>query len=210
MKRWEITDKREIIERLDRFLTGIPWRYKILEETKSLEFTNVEIRSNREREFLKGLEEEGSEIVISTGQFSYVIKRKNGKLFASLANENGRIVEELGEVTEKEALEVWREQLRKRDSLGGMLTLFRKEEKREPVSNTLKIEYELMEDIKREEVDKSKRKSVVVLGKGFRIELRWDGGCRLYIASLYNNLGKFSKTLHSTSISRHAQCSLIP
>jgi len=146
-----------------------------------VEFTNVEIRSNREREFLKGLEEEGSEIVISTGQFSYVINRKNGKLFASLANENGRIVEELGEVTEKEALEVWREQLRKRDSLGGILNLFRKEEKREPVSNTLKIEYELMEDIKREEADKSKRKSVVVLGKVFRIELREDGGCRLYV-----------------------------
>lgn len=145
-----------------------------------MEFTNVEIRSNREREFLKGLEE-GSEVVISSGQFSYVINRKNGKLFASLANENGRIVEELGEVTEKETLEVWREQLRKRHSLGGILNPFRKEEKREPVSNTLKIKYELVEDIKREGVDKSKRKSVLVLGKGFRIELRWDGGCRLYI-----------------------------
>lgn len=174
-------DKREIRERLDRFLTDIPWRYKILEETKSVEFTNVEIRSIREREFLKELDKEGSKIVISMGQFSYVINRKNGKLFASLANENGRIVEELGEITEKEALEVLREQLRKRDSLGGILNLFRKEEKREPVSNTLKIEYELMEDIKREEADKSKRKSVVVVGKGFQIELRQDGGCRLYI-----------------------------
>ncbi|MEM2998705.1 MAG: hypothetical protein QW542_07140 [Thermoproteota archaeon] len=146
-----------------------------------MEFANVEIRSNREREFLKGLEEEGSEIVISMGQFSYLINRKNGKLFASLADENGRIIEELGEVAEKEALEVWREQLRKRDSLGGILNLFRKEEKREPVSNTLKIEYGLVEDIKLEGADKSKHKSVVVSGKGFRIELRWDGGCRLYI-----------------------------
>lgn len=177
-------DKREIIERLDKFLTDIPWRYKILEETKHVEFTNVEIRSNHEREFLKGLEEEGSKIVLSMGKFSYVINRKNGKLSASLANENGKIVEELGEVTEKEVLEVRREQLRKKGSLGGILNLFKKEERREPVSNTLKIEYELMEDIKREEVDKSKRKSVLISGKGFLIELRWDGGCRLYIGSV--------------------------
>jgi tRNA(Ile)-lysidine synthase TilS/MesJ len=146
-----------------------------------VEFTNVELRSNREREFLKGLEDEGSKIVISMQQFSYVINRKNGKLFASLANENGRTIEELGEVTEKEALEVWREQLRKRDPLGGILNLFKKEEMREPVSNTLKIEYRLIEDIKREKPDKSERKCVVVLGKGFRVELRWDGGCRLHI-----------------------------
>ncbi|MDW8022902.1 MAG: hypothetical protein RMJ15_04080 [Nitrososphaerota archaeon] len=174
-------DKKKIIERLDGFLTDIPWRYKILEGAKSVEFTNVEIRSNIEKEFLQGLDEEGSGVVLSTGQFSYVINRKNGKLFASLADNNGRIVEELGEVTEKEVLEVWREQSKKRDSLTGILNLFRREEKREPVSNILKIRYELIESITREEECKSKRKSVVVLGEGFRVELRWDGGCRLYI-----------------------------
>lgn len=176
-------DKRKIRERLDRFLADIPWRYKILEETKSVEFTNVEIRSIREREFLKELEEEGSKSIIGgKGKFSYLINRKNGKLLASLANEDGSIVEELGEVTEKEALEVMRGQTKKRDSLGGVLNLFRRgEEKKELVSNTLKIGYESIEDINREETDKSKRKSVVVLGKEFRIELREDGGCRLYV-----------------------------
>lgn len=175
-------DKRKIRERLDRFLADIPWRYKILEETKSVEFTNVEIRSIREREFLKELEEEGSKSIIGgKGKFSYLINRKNGKLLASLANEDGSIVEELGEVTEKEALEVMRGQTKKRDSLG-VLNLFRRgEEKKELVSNTLKIGYESIEDINREETDKSKRKSVVVLGKEFRIELREDGGCRLYV-----------------------------
>jgi len=174
-------DKRKIRERLDRFLADIPWRYKILEETKSVEFTNVEIRSIRERGFLKELEEEGSKSIIrGKGKFSYLINRKNGKLLASLANEDGSVVEELGEVTEKEALEVMRDQTKKRDSLGGLLNLFGREEKKELVSNTLKIGYGLIEDIKREEANKSKHKSVVVLGKEFRIELREDGGCKLY------------------------------
>jgi len=179
----EIMDKRKITEKLDRFLADIPWRYKILEETKSVEFTNVEIRSIREREFLKELEEEGSKSIIrGKGKFSYLINRKNGKLLASLANEDGSIVEELGEVTEKEALEVMRSQTKKRDSLGEVLNLFRRgEEKKELVSNTLKIGYESIDDINREEADKSKRKSVVILSKEFRIELKEDGGCRLYV-----------------------------
>ena len=176
-------DKRKIREKLDRLLADIPWRYKILEETKSVEFTNIEIRSIREREFLKELEKEGSKSIIEgKGKFSYLINRKNGKLSASLANEDGSIVEELGEVTEKEALEVMRNQTKERDSLGEVLNLFRRgEEKKELVSNTLKIGYESIEDINREEADKSKHKSVAILGKEFRIELREDGGCRLYV-----------------------------
>lgn len=105
-----------------------------------MEFTNVEIRSIREREFLKELEEEGSKSIIGgKGKFSYLISRKNGKLLASLANEDGSVVEELREVTEKEALEVMRGQTKNRGSLGGLQNLFgRGEEKKELVSNTLK------------------------------------------------------------------------
>jgi len=174
-------DKREIREKLDRFLADIPWRYKILEETKSVEFTNVEIRSIHERTFLKELEEQGRAIIRGKGKFSYVINRKNGKLWASLANEDRSVVEELGEVTEKETLEVMRDQTKKRNSLGEVLNLLRREEKKELVSNILKIGCELIEDIKREEAGRLKCKPVVVLGKEFRIELKEDGGCRLYV-----------------------------
>jgi hypothetical protein len=179
----EIMDRGKITEKLDRFLADIPWRYKILEETKSVELTNVEIMSMREREFLKELDEEGSKSVIEgNGKFCYLINRKNGRLWASLANEDASIVQELGEVAEKEALEVMRSQTKDRHRLGGVVNLLRTgEERKELVSNTLKIGYGSIEDINTEEADKSKHKSVVIVGKEFRIELREDGGCRLYL-----------------------------
>ncbi|KXA95229.1 hypothetical protein AKJ65_02235 [candidate division MSBL1 archaeon SCGC-AAA259E19] len=172
----------EIEEKLKKNLAGLPWRYKILEEDNTVEFTNVEVESAAEEKFLGELEKNGSSKIIGGGgKFFYMITREDGRLRVHLARADGEIVESLGEITEKEALEMRKSSARDRKSFGGLLSLFRRQEEvREPVSNNIKIGYNCIEEIIKKEMEEAAGKSVVLRGSGFQLELRDDGGCRIH------------------------------
>ncbi len=171
----------EIEEKLDESIANVPWRYKVLNESDIIEFTNVEVESVAEEKFLKELEEEGSsKLVGGSGKFSYLIKREDGRLWASLAKKDGEVMNELGEITEKEALGIRGPDNADEGVLGEFLSMFSEQKRdKEPVSNRINLDFNFINDINVEKSEKTQNKSVIIIGEDFKINLRSDGGCQI-------------------------------
>lgn len=162
-------------------LKDFSWRFKFLEGGMVLELTNAEVRSPEERLFLEDLEEDGSErLVKGSGRISYLFSRKDGNLYACLTDPEGNTEEER-KISEKEALRIFREGGGERGGLRGLLNIFEgREKKKEPISNNIKIETDLINEVNFESSQNSRHDFLNVVCESYIIKLRSDGGVTLF------------------------------
>lgn len=172
---------KKIEELLDDKISIVPWRYKILKDGDVIEFTNAEVRSISEEKFLRDLEEDGgSKVIESGGRTSYLIKREDDRLMAYLAERDGEIVDELGEITEKEVLQIREPEDKNEGFLRGVLSaLGDKGKNKEPISNRIRLNCDSIEKINVKKSDKHQNSGLIISGEDFDIKLRGDGGCQI-------------------------------
>lgn len=171
-------DKKTLRKELEGKMEDMPWTYRFVKEGGTVNFTNVRTGSMDEKKFLERLREEGAEEIIEgSDDIHYRIARSNEKLWLSLIDENMKDAGDANEITEQNALAVFREAKNERESPGGLFSIFMgksEEPRKEMVPNHLKIKYKLIESIDME--SERRNKLVKIIGKGFKIGLREDGG----------------------------------
>lgn len=174
--------KKETLRKvLDEKLEGMSWSYTFEAGEKVVLFRNVETESRTEKQFLDSLKAEGSERMIDgSGEVSTKIERLDGKLRLTLFH-GDNVVEEGEEIKEREALRIFRESKKESNSrgLGGLFDFFRggNEPSKELVPNSISVEFDRIEDL--ELKDDGDIDSLELIGTGFKIEFREDGGCSI-------------------------------
>ncbi|KXB06188.1 hypothetical protein AKJ52_02460 [candidate division MSBL1 archaeon SCGC-AAA382C18] len=176
--------KREQLRKnLSKKLKNLPWGYTLGTEEETIQFSNVKTESLDEKEFLKSLDEEGSEQIIEgTGELTYKFARVDGKLQLSLSLDEDKVVKDGEEVEEKEALRIFRESKKGKESrgLGDLFNFFKRgsdEPPKEFVPNEISVECDRIANIALKDNDGFK--SLEITGEGFKLELRGDGGCSI-------------------------------
>ncbi len=164
-------DKENLDRKLAEYLKKMPWTYSFHESEGTVNFSNVATKTNTEEQFLESMKEDGAKQVFAgRGQFSYAISRARGKLFLGLVDKSGKAVEGPKEIDERTALEVFRESEKKMRSLGSLIGLG----KQRVAPNHVVLDYRSISRVDLRTVDKGRL--VEIAGKGFRVELRHDGG----------------------------------
>lgn len=170
--------KNELEKELSEKLADLPWAFNLSESGSEVKLTNIKINSTEEKEFLNGLEKEGSEQVLEIeGKVPYLITRKNDKLFINLTNEDKEEVTEPNEITEHQALEVFREYNKETNSFNLFGLFGGDNEEKEMTPNQLTLKTKLIKKIELKRTRESN--SLKITHKNFDVELKENGGYEL-------------------------------
>lgn len=167
-------DKEKAEKKLSEKLEDIPWNYTIT-DGGVVKIGSAIATSTSEREFLQSLKREGTEeSVAEDNRVSFLISRKNGKLWLNSIREGKGEMGEPHEITENEALKIFREEKNEESGILDYINPFKDTSKKEAPSNQVEIKVEAIESIETRESEDELR-SIKIVSEDFIVDLGVDG-----------------------------------